>query len=327
MLSNLLKRWQVTWKPEVFQGWGKTSKYFEGWYFKLVSADQRQAIALIPGVSYAESGQHAFVQVMDGTKISTDYHRFEVDQFVPRLDRFGLTLDQNYFSSEVVKVNLPQLQGEIQMTNPVTWHGSLTSPGIMGWYSFVPFMQCYHGLVSINHELTGQLELNGTSIDFTGGKGYIEKDWGSSFPKSWIWTQCNHFDSESLSVMASVAHIPWLSSSFIGFLALVWDGEKIKIFTTYTGARMKAKVQEEQVLLSFRDRQSRLEIKAKMAPGVNLVSPVVGEMVGKINESLQAGHEIEYHKETGEILRARGKNAGLEVAPGYDILLSETWRK
>ena len=213
------------------------------------------------------------------------------------------------------------------MTNPVTWHGSLTSPGIMGWYSFVPFMQCYHGLVSINHELTGQLELNGTSIDFTGGKGYIEKDWGSSFPKSWIWTQCNHFDSESLSVMASVAHIPWLSSSFIGFLALVWDGEKIKIFTTYTGARMKAKMQEEQVLLSFRDRQSRLEIKAKMAPGVNLVSPVVGEMVGKINESLQAGHEIEYQKETGEILRARGQNAGLEVAPGYDILLSETWRK
>ena len=27
--------------------------------------------------------------------------------------------------------------------------------GIMGWYRFVPFMQCYHGVVSLNHKLNG----------------------------------------------------------------------------------------------------------------------------------------------------------------------------
>ncbi|WP_243392439.1 MULTISPECIES: tocopherol cyclase family protein [unclassified Mesotoga] len=31
-------------------------------------------------------------------------------------------------------------------------------------------------------------------IDLTGGKGYIEKDWGRSLPDAWIWMQSNNFD-------------------------------------------------------------------------------------------------------------------------------------
>ena len=63
----------------------------------------------------------------------------------------------------------------------------------MGWYSFVPFMECNHGIVSVNHDLYGEISVNGNVIDFNNGKGYIEKDWGVSFPEAWIWIQSNNF--------------------------------------------------------------------------------------------------------------------------------------
>ncbi len=52
-----------------------------------------------------------------------------------------------------------------------------------------PAMECYHGVVSMYHLLSGHLEINGDKVDFSGGKGYIEKDWGRSMPSDWIWIQ------------------------------------------------------------------------------------------------------------------------------------------
>ena len=37
--------------PELFQGNHKKNNYFEGWYYKLVSFDQKTSIAFIPGIS------------------------------------------------------------------------------------------------------------------------------------------------------------------------------------------------------------------------------------------------------------------------------------
>ena len=50
------------------------------------------------------------------------------------------------------------------------------SPGIMGPYSFIPFMECYHGILSMNHKILGSLKYNDENISFNGGKCYMEKD-------------------------------------------------------------------------------------------------------------------------------------------------------
>ena len=54
-------------KQAYFQGKNKKRRYFEGWYFKVVSPDEQHALAFIPGISMGENGErHSFVQVMDG---------------------------------------------------------------------------------------------------------------------------------------------------------------------------------------------------------------------------------------------------------------------
>ena len=76
------------------------------------------------------------------------------------------------------------ITGSISYTSLDRYPYSWFNPGIMGWYSFVPFMECKHGVVSMFHSLKGGLQIGDRYVDFNDGTGYIEKDWGRSFPES-----------------------------------------------------------------------------------------------------------------------------------------------
>lgn len=315
------------WNPDQFQGWGRTRRYFEGWYFKVVSADGAHAMAFIPGISMGEKGeQHAFIQVMDGNACVASYHRFEAADFRPSKERFEVWVGNNFFSADKIVLDLPGISGEIRFTNTTPWPKMLGAPGIMGWYSFVPFMECNHGIVSLNHGLEGELRLNNPgeppkTAMFSGGKGYIEKDWGRSFPKGYVWMQSNHFDLvEQASLMASVAHIPWLNGHFIGFISGFWLEGKLYKFATYTGAKQSLHIADKSLEISFKNPRTELRIWAEQAAGTALVSPLSGEMTGKIQESLQASLHVELLENGRRIFEGTGRHAGLEVAGDVDVL-------
>ncbi len=329
MLTHYQRRWRATWNPDMYHGWGKSRNYFEGWYFKIVDPTERFAFAIIPGISYGKDGAaHAFIQVLDGRQCTATYHEFEHAAFQPSDETFALALDGNLFSADSLRLNLPELQGELHWTDRSPWPKMLGAPGIMGWYSFVPFMECYHGVVSIHHTLRGRLRVRGEDVDFTGGKGYIEKDWGESFPNSWIWMQTNHFDAaHPVCLTASVAKIPWLGSHFIGYIVGFLLDQKLYRFATYTGAMMRANFDDSTVRLAFKDRRYRLDITAHKAAGGDLVSPISGNMIGKVNESMQATVEVQFFENGRPLFAGTGRNAGLEVAGPAQELLTDRWRR
>ena len=329
-MPHFLNRWRALWNPNRYHGWGRQRNYFEGWYFKFVDPTEQYAFAAIPGISMGSDGkQHAFIQVLDGKLCRASYYEFPVSEFVPQAHRFELNVGENGFSEQHLSFHLPELKGVLKLDSLRPWPKMLGAPGIMGWYSFMPFMECYHGVVSLNHQLEGQLEIYGQPVDFTGGKGYIEKDWGESFPSSWIWTQTNHFDAgQPVSLMASVANIPWIGSHFIGYIVGFLLGEKLYRFATYTGAKMRASLGEKEVFLSFKDRKNRLEIIAHKIGGTGeLVSPISGDMIGKVNESLQATVEVKLFEGDSLLFEGTGRNAGLEVAGPVEELLTTEWRR
>ena len=74
-------------------------------------------------------------------------------------------------------------------------------------FSYLP-MQCKHRIISMCHTLYGILKINGEAVSFENGIGYIESDRGTSFPKSYIWTQCSIPKEQPSSIVAAVADIP-----------------------------------------------------------------------------------------------------------------------
>src|SRR5512133_1011175 len=213
----LTNKARALFNPEMYQGWGNTRKYFEGWYFKVVNASGTKAFAFIPGISMDASGNsHAFIQVLDGSQKKSEYHSFSSSLFKPSEKKFELSLGENYFSPCTMVLNLPSVKGTLAFSDIVPWPTHWYSPGIMGPYAFAPFMECCHGIVSMDHYISGSLSFENEVIDFTGGRGYIEKDWGHSFPSAYIWMQSNRFETGGISFKASVARIPWLTGSFTG---------------------------------------------------------------------------------------------------------------
>ncbi len=99
-------------------------------------------------------------------------------------------------------------------------------------------MECKHGIVSVNHDLKGSVIVNGNEIDFNNGKGYIEKDWGTSFPEAWLWMQANNFENRNSSFSFSVAKIPWLGKFFIGFIAFLYYNNRFLLFSTYNNSEI-----------------------------------------------------------------------------------------
>ena len=278
--------------PAVYHGFNKKPPFFEGWYYKLVSADETCKVAIIPGVILGQDA-HAFIQVLEGVSGQVAYHTFPVEQFQADRNRFGLNIAGNTFDGGQLSLDVDrpdgQISGKIQLGTLQPWPVTLLSPGIMGWFAWVPRMECYHGVLSFDHPLEGSLTLNGQTMDFTGGRGYIEKDWGQSFPAGWVWFQSNHFGSVRACITASVAIIPWLGSAFRGFIVGLWLDGKLYRFATYSGARLESlKILDEHVEWVLRDSHYRLHLTASRAQGGLLRGPTRLDMGQRVLETLNA---------------------------------------
>ncbi|MEI6088990.1 MAG: tocopherol cyclase family protein [bacterium] len=311
--------------PEEFQGRGKKHTYFEGWYFKVLNASETKAYAFIPGVALDELGnRQAFIQLLDGKNLLSHYYKFDFQSFVAAKGKFEISIEENHFSKDSITLHLPSIKGSLRFENRVPWPTHWYSPGIMGPYSFVPFMECYHGIVSLDHTVYGQLELENETIDFDNGRGYIEKDWGHSFPTAYVWMQSNHFTNPGVSLKASVAKIPWLGNSFVGFIVGIWIYDRLISFTTYNkSSLLKLNIDSSRIELILENKDYSLEILVLRDAATSLVSPIRGFMDGRIEESMSSSIEVAVtDKKSGLVIfQDCGRNASIEVAGNISEIL------
>jgi len=307
--------------PALFQGSMNKSNYFEGWYLKHVTAGHQDAFAVIPGISLS-TDPHAFIQFSDGSTGRSAYFRYDISDFHADKKRFEIRIGNSIFSSDGIGLDLDseelKVTGKIEYSDMTTLQPTLLRPGIMGWYSYVPNMECNHGVVSLNHFLAGSIYINGKQKDYSGGKGYIEKDWGTSFPESWIWLQCNSFRDEYVSIMISAAKIPWRGSFFPGLVAYILFRGKTEIFATYNRSKILylKKTIDQKVEMLIEKGKKRLKLVISGKDGISLAAPVEGKMINRIKESINSVVNIKYSDGDKIIYSGTGIKAGFEETEG-----------
>ena len=310
--------------PLAYHGAQKAGPFFEGWYFKMISVDGNKRLSIIPGIYTGKEAadSHAFIQVMDGVDGSSRYIRYPASDFCFTPKKMDISIASNNFSRDKIVLNIQtkeiDVSGEMLFGELFSWPVRFYSPGVMGWYAWVPGMECYHGIASMDHRLDGSIKLDDRLMDFTGGRGYIEKDWGKAMPRAWIWMQSNHFESAGTSVSISIAEIPWGKRSFDGFLAGLLHEERLHRFTTYTGARIKdLSVTGRVIRFSIEDGTKKMDVSAKRAQGITLQAPTIAQMDRRIMETLSAEIDIQFLEKRNrkwiEVFSGTGKYAGLEV--------------
>jgi hypothetical protein len=309
-----MKRQAMTYK-----GRRKKDKYFEGWYYKFVTKDQSLTLSLIPGISKNKIDPHAFIQVIinKNNHIQTEYVRYNISDFsYDYNDNVVRILDSAFGQKQVfIDINSDlKLRGQINMGDFTPIKTSLISPSIMGFFEYLPLMECNHDVVSMNHNVRGKIEINGQSFSFNQGKGYIEKDYGKSFPEKYVWIQSNHFSREGVSLMASYATIPYLGLRFKGFIInLVIDHKEYR-FSTYNFSKIKLiEKSDNHIILNAKRGQYSLSIKAENKDTIKLPSPKEGIMNQHIKEGLSGYVHILLKKKTHTIIDDIGYSAGIEI--------------
>ena len=126
---------------------------------------------------------------------------------------------------------------------------------------------------------------------------------------------------------ASVAIIPWLRSSFRGFIVGLWYEGTLHRFAIYTGARTEARaVTDDHVHWIVRNSKHRLQIHAGRSEAGLLRGPSGVDMGVRVSETLNAKVTVRLWDRQGDgdtlLFEGTGRNAGLEVAGDLGQLLA-----
>lgn len=247
-------------------------EYFKGLYFKC--ANNKQTIAFIPSVHYYNGKTNALLQIItDNEACQLPFPQIKFRE-KPLLAKLG----RNIFSQNGIKLNINTKKLNV---HGALKFGKLTPIGydIMGPFKYVPFMQCRHSVYSMAHRVDGNITINDQRYEFKNGVGYIEGDRGRSFPKRYVWTQCN-FGNNSL--MLSAADIPLFGFCFTGMICVVMLNGKEHRLATYLGSKLEY-VGSNSITVS----QGEYELTAKLIKknAHPLSAPVNGKMSRTIHES------------------------------------------
>lgn len=305
--------------PELFQGERKLTKnknYFEGWYFK--NTNSENGISFIPGINIEGKNKKAFIQVI--TKDSSYFVNYDIDNFQFNSNPFCINIANNYFSKNYIHIDIKDktqnlnIYGDIKYTNDKNINTNNLNPNIMGPFSYMPFMECNHAILTMQNRANGSISINNNKIDFKNDIGYIEKDWGCSFPKTYIWCQGNNFLNPNVSFMLSIANIPFKVFKFRGIICVLIIDDKEYRFATYNNTKLvEYEINENSLSITLKKGEYCLNIKSKYDEGHKLAAPVKGKMEKDILESITADITVTLKKENEIIFSGTSINCGLEI--------------
>eukprot|EP01084_Bolivina_argentea_P213346 362361_1 len=252
----------------------KSNRLFEGWYYKIASKDFQ--FAIIPGAYHStnQDGNYAFIML-----VATDFmyaYRYPIHTYITSHgsihtdQQFYINIGPNNFSRNSVSLHLESKYiHSIQPINyknisiPIKIHLSfldqdigfpvtLFQLGAMGYYGWIPFLECYHGILAMNYLVFGSIQINNKFVykyeennndNSELAHGYLEKDWGTNFPQTWIWIQANNFEKdENVSLTLALARLPMIGDSIVtkaGYLGGLYLNKKVYKLGTYTWSVVK----------------------------------------------------------------------------------------
>lgn len=312
--------------PDIYHGFNKKGPFFEGWYFKITTADGL-SFAFIPGVFILLdiNESYSFIQVFDGTTSTINFVKYPFKAFTASRKSFDVFVLENYFSNEEIILDIKdssvKCSGKILIKSKQKWPDNIINPGSMGFYNYLTFMECYTQVCALSGKIEGSITLNEQVYDLDGGKIYIEKNWGKSFPSSYIWCQCNYFQEQSLSVTCSIGHIPMPYGSFIGFIIGLYYQNKLIKFTSINRSELSIDFADNSIIITAKNSSYTLMYKSSYntAEFAMLYAPSGTSMLPTARETLTGTAKLilKDNRTDSIILENYGIGAGVEFAGDY----------
>ena len=269
---------------------GQTTRFFEGWYFRLTLPQAAQTFAFMysiddPAGGTAHSGGAAQILGPDETYYCRTFPNAQRFWAWPHKLGFGhwrsaiSNLPAQYLADFVDRVEegyqvcaghhqgkLRHPSGQIQaewdyQVTPVDTWGAQKPQATAGWLSFLPVFEPGWQVLMAHGLASGQVVWQGQRYVFENTPAYAEKNWGGAFPRKWFWIQCNAFaaaPSLSLTAVGGIRDVlSWQEK--VGLIGIHFSGEFYEFVSTKTTLSWRVEPWGEW-RMSAQDYRYRVEI-------------------------------------------------------------------
>ena len=292
-------------------------QYFEGWYFK--NMNDNFGISFIPGINITPQSKKAFIQII--TKDTSSFVSYPIEKFIYHEKPFSIQIEHNLFTKDYMHICIEDssqnlhIHGKMDYSNHTDIKNNIFYPNIMGPFSYLPFMECNHAILSMKSQVNGNLNINEKKFLFSNDTGYIEKDWGYSFPKKYIWCQGNEFQNPHASFLLSIADVPLKLFTFQGFICILKLKDKEYKFTSYNASKLELyEVGKTSVHVVLKKGDYSLTISSDLNTlNHSLMAPVQGMMKRTVFENITSSLYLTLKKKDQILFQDHSKNSGLEI--------------
>jgi tocopherol cyclase len=209
-----------------------------------------------------------------------------------------------------------RIKGKVWFSQRVPYSLLPAGPGVMGPFAFIPLLECRHEVITVKSRLSGEIEVGGEKIDFDGGLGYVEKDWGSVFPRIYLWAQASAFKNSDASFMLSAAKVPVMGAGLNGLIAFLYAGGRFFRFSTYALAKVK-KIEfqnKNEIALEVSSPKYDLAVKLRQNEACALKAPDRTGMNREIKETVSGYLSVKMTRRGGRVeFSDESDCAGIEV--------------
>ena len=288
---------------------------FEGWFTKVDDLKSGLMFSVIWGYTTHEETKHAFIQFQDNLNYGTVYIRYAIEDLSWEENPFKLKIGNNILTKKALHLDMmlgdKPVRGDFTFSEFSEIETRFLKPNIMGWLTYLP-NECNHAIISMHHKVFGQLQMGDMVWSIEEAHGYIEKDWGTGFPKEYVWLQVN--DWIESSVVFSYATVPMLGKFAKGFFAVVLHEGREYRFSSIEGSKIiDFHVDQDSFSASIIKKGIRLHLTAKQHHPVALASPDHGEMKSYIKESLEGSLSLNLEIKGREKIELHSQRASIDV--------------
>src|SRR5215218_1607312 len=136
--------------------------------------------------------------------------------------------------------------------------------GALGLAHAVPALGQYWHPVVLAARVEGEANLGGVTVRLDGAAGYVEKNWGPSFPGHWWWGQADAFDDPDVTVAFAGGRVRLAGQPVAATATIVRAGDRVLRFAPPL-ARVRAGASTHAWRVRARSPRYALEIEAAAA--------------------------------------------------------------
>jgi tocopherol cyclase len=214
-------------KPTSLRGYFTRNKYFEGWFQKVYSTKHKASFVIIYGYATSNSYENfGFIQLLIPDKASEILY-FSKNEISFDSERHIVRMGDNLLTTELISIKSNDITIDLNLLNnqPIG-----TFKNSMGYTYYIPKLPCYHSVLNTSHCVSGEIEFKKARYLFDKEIGYLEKNWGTSFPENYCWLHAVDPNDSQISLLFSMAEIKWLGKQFIKHVGhFRFDGTQIDL--------------------------------------------------------------------------------------------------